>query len=446
MTAADVSGTHAYVMSQPWPVPNIDVLRDVQAVEAIGSNKVRVLYRRASGAALCGWIGLPILPSAWLKAHPSDPGGHVFTESSPPGAGLYTITHRDLASLALAPADSSKVAAQAQRFTFASGASPFQTRLGFATGVADLFWPQDDEISSLLKGRGLAVRAMPPRSRLLVLWNTKSPVLSDVRMREALALGTDRKALVDGLLHGRGRIHDGLFLPGLWFAQTFPPPVFDPDAARDRIADAGWIKDVEGIAKRPGQQLAFELLCTAANPLRQKLAEMLADQWRKLGAQVTVTPLPWSELIDRRLARRQFDAAIIGLDFETTWDQFPFWHSSQAAPGSGLNFAGIADRQIDLLLQGLREEFDPGRVPAKTRELEDKLLALHPMLPLFTDMTQVAVSLSALKPGAKADDLSPWSLRDLVATPPATSARRGPLRMLVPDDTVPVPTQAPLKK
>lgn len=442
VTADDVCATHKYAMSQAWPVPNGEALRDVQAVEAIGRNKVRVLYRRASGAALCGWINLPILPAAWMKSHPSDPGGHAFTEGSPPGAGLYMITHRDLASLALAPADPSRVDHRAQRITFASGASEFQTRLGFATGVADLFWPEEDEISTLLKGRELAIRAMPPRNRLLVLWNTRAPILSDIRVREALSLATDRQSLVEGLLHGRGRIQEGLFQPGLWFAQKFHPPRFDLGAGRELLGRSGWVHDVEGIARRPGQRLAFELLTTEGNPRRQKLAETLAAQWRKLGARVTVTPLPWNELIDHRLARRQFDAAIIGLDFETTWDQFPFWHSSQAPAGGGLNFAGIEDRQIDLLLQGLREEFDPARVPARAKELEDKLLALHPMLPLFTDMTQVAVSLSALPPGARVDDLAPWTLRDLVSPAAARPAKRGPIRMLMPDDSVPVPAPA----
>lgn len=445
VTNEDVSATHAYVMSQPWPVPNRDALREVQGFEMIGPTRMRVLYRRELGPALCGWINLPILPATWLKAHPADAEGHVFTESSPPGAGLFSITHRDLSSLALAPTDASRASLHVTRATFASGASPFQTKLGFATGAADMFWPENDEIATLLKGKGLAIRAMPSRSRLLVLWNTRSPALSDVRVREALSLATDRTALIDGLLQGRGRIQEGLFQPGLWFAQKFPAPRFDLDAAHELLTKSGWIRDVEGLAKRPGQQLAFELLTTAGNPQRQKLAETLAAQWRKLGAQVKITAVPWDELIDKRLANRKFDAAILGIDFETTWDQFAFWHSSQAAVG-GLNFSGIADRQIDLLLQDLRDEFDPDHVPARAKELEDKLLALQPMLPLFTDMTQVAVRLTAMQAGAKSDDLSPWTLRDLIFNLPDKSSKAAALKMIAPADSVTAPPAADPKK
>jgi ABC-type transport system substrate-binding protein len=438
VTAEDVRATHAYVMSQPWAVPKRDALREVQDIETMGTSRLRIFYRRDLGPALCGWVNLPILPAKWLEQHPADEAGRVFTENLPPGAGIFTVTHRDLSSLALAPALSSWASFHVRRLTFASGASPFQTKLGFATGAADMFWPDNDEIATVLKGKGLAIRGMPPRSRLLVLWNTRAPILADVKVREALSLATNRQALIDELLNGRGRIQEGIFQPGLWFAQKFPTPRFDLDAACKLLESTGWMRDVEGIARRPGKPFAFELLTTIGNPQRLKLAETLAAQWRKLGAQVKITTVPWEELIDQRLMRRQFDAAIIGLDFETTWDQLPFWHSSQATAG-GLNFSGIADRQIDLLLEGLRAEFDPDQVPGKAKELEDRLLALQPMLPLFADMSQVAVRITALQKGAPADDLSPWTLRDLVFDHPAPGAQKPAVPMLLPVEVSPSP-------
>lgn len=415
--AEDVRATHAYVMSQPWQVPNRDALREVQSIETVGATRLRVFYRRESGAVLCGWIGLPILSAQWLREHPSDAEGRAFAENTPPGAGIFAVTHRDLSSLALAPTESARARVRVKRATFASGASPFQTKLGFATGEADLFWPDASDVPALQKGRDLVIRAMPPRNRLLVLWNTRSPILENVAAREALALATDRSALIAQLLGGRGRIQEGIFQPGLWFAQSFPPPVFDLSRAQSKLEEAGWIRDVEGMAKRPGQRFAFELLTIQGNAQRQKLANALAAQWKKIGADVRVTAAPPDEFLEKRLAGRQFDAAILGLDFETTWDQSAFWHSSQTT-GDGLNFSGIADRQIDLLLEELRAEYDPDRVPEKAGALEDKLLALQPMLPLFTDMTRVGVR-SSIFAEQTSDDSTPWNLREFVIKQPS---------------------------
>ena len=432
LTAEDVRATHAYVMSQPWPMTNREALSQVQTIDTLGNSRLRILYRKHFGPAICGWVNLPILPASWLKAHPADPEGLVFTRSAPPGAGIFLITHRDLSSLALAPTASAWADFHIRRLTFISGASAFQTRLGFATGAADLFWPDRDQISDLQKHEDLEIRGMPPRSRLLVLWNTRSPMLSDVGTRAGLALATDRQALIDTLLSGRGRIHEGLFQPGLWFAKKTEPAKQDLDAAARELGTAGWLKDVSGQAKRPGQILKFELLTTAGSPQRQKLAEALASQWRKVGAEVTITALPWEEMIDSRLTQRKFDAAIIGLEFETTWDQLPFWHSSQAGPG-GLNFSGVADRQIDVLLETLREEFDSEQVAAKAGELDDRLRAKQAMLPLFTDMAQVAVRESVLQKADDAGDAKPWTLRDLVFIRPSEAKPKIDLKMIMPE-------------
>lgn len=439
VTAADVTATFHTVMRKRWPAANREALKLVLSIETLGKYRLLISHRRRSGPAICGWIGLPILPAAWLKANEPDADGRAFSERTPPGAGIFRITHRNLSSLALAPVESAWADFHVRRLSFISGASPFKTRLGFATGAVDMFWPGNDEIAALLKSQGLAIRGMPPRSRLLVLWNTRSPVLADVRVRQALALATDRQALIDSLLHGRGRVEDGLFQPGLWFAQKLPPAACDPDAGCRLLTEAGWLRDVNGIAKRPGQPLAFELLIAEGNADRRRLADMLAAQWRKLGAQAAVTAVSWEEMLDRRLAEGRFDAVIFGLDFETSWDQLPFWHSSQT--GGGLNFCGVSDRQIDLLLEDLREEFDPDHVAAKAKALENKVLALHPVLPLFTDMTQVAVQAAALQKGAKLDDPKPWTLRDLVFNHPGASRSKPEVKMLLPSEPAVVPVE-----
>ncbi len=427
VTAADAVATYQMVMAQPWPVPNRDALRQVQSIDLVSASKFRATLRRRYGPAICGWVNLPILPAAWLKENAPDAEGRVFTTATPPGAGRFVITHRNLSSLALAPASDG---ARARRLSFLSGASPFKTRLGFATGAVDMFWPGNQEIPALLKDTGLAIRSTAPRSRLLVMWNTRAPVLEDARVREALGLATDRQALIEVLLNGRGRVEDGLFQPALWFAQKFSPTRLDLEAAQKLITDASFLRDVSGVAKRPGQALAFELLVTAGSADRVRLAHLLAEQWKKIGAQVTVTEVPWNELVDGHMATHRFDAVIFGLDFETSWDQFPFWHSSQVE--NGLNFCGVSDRQIDLLLEELREEFEPERVTAKANELENKVRALHPMLPLFTDMTQVAVRLSALEKGERKDDEREWSLRDLVLDPAMEARAKPKIDMIAP--------------
>jgi ABC-type transport system substrate-binding protein len=442
-TAEDVRATYGFVTSHQWAIPNMEALRQIQAIEVFGASRLKISYRKIFGPAICGWVNLPILPASWIKDHPLDADGRAFLKNAPSGCGMFSITHRDRSSLALAPPPSAWANFHIRRLTFVSGVSAFQSRLGYATGSADLFWPTNEDISSLLKQDGLAIRGMPPRSRLVVLWNTQSTILSDVSTRKALALATDRQELINNLMSGRGRIHEGLFQPGLWFAKPIDPPLPNLHAAAEALSDAGWLKNVEGNATRPGQNLKFEILTTSGNPQRQLLAEALATQWKKIGVQVNITSLPWDEMVGTRLSQRRFDAAIIGLEFETTWDQLPFWHSTQSGPG-GLNFCGVEDRQIDLLLEGLHEEFDPDQIEIRAAELDQKLSSLYAMLPLFTDMTQVAVRQSVLQKESLADDTRPWNLRDLVFNKPAANTPKVDLEMIMPATPKSEPSLAPI--
>jgi peptide/nickel transport system substrate-binding protein len=125
-----------------------------------------------------------------------------------------------------------------------------------------------------------------------------------------------------------------------------------------------------------------------------KIAQRLLESWKNLGIELTITSVPQDELVNRRLLQHQFDAAMLGLDFETTWDQLPYWHSSQA--GGGLNFTGVADPTLDGLLEELRAEFDPDRVPLLAHDLENRIVSLHPFLSLFSVNDPMALRKEAL--------------------------------------------------
>jgi ABC-type transport system substrate-binding protein len=422
VTAEDAMATVNHILRHDIPVPNQDAFRSIQALDAPAPDRLRITYRKFQGAALCGWMQLPIVPANWLEIHPE-----AQSEESAPGTGPFHPSLRRASTLILDAHPTSRT--RISRIRLQSDATALTTQVAFATGVIDLFWPPLERLSQLRQDPRLSIHAAPPRSRLLVMWNLRNPVLSDPQVRKALALGIDRTALITELVHGAGSLHDGLFHPGLWFSQ--PPPPFAKDLAQAAtlLDQAGWLKDITtGLRKKPDTPLRIELLTTSGNPQRERLAQLLAAQWRQLGIDTVITPLPWTELIATRLTPRRFDAAILGLDFETSWDQLPFWHSTQASPG-GMNFSGLADPEVDLLLQALASEFDPAAVPARTRQLESRIASLHAFLPLFTDQQPAAIRRTALPP-----DLStiPLTLRQWALAPPPAAPAPPPVEQRQP--------------
>jgi ABC-type transport system substrate-binding protein len=127
----------------------------------------------------------------------------------------------------------------------------------------------------------------------------------------------------------------------------------------------------------------------------------------------------------------RFDAALVGGELAPGWDVLPFWHSAHSG-GHGLNVSQIADPQLDLLLEALVAEFDPAQVPRRAAAVEARLRELQPALPLFTDLTEIAVRESGF-PGLRRLDLSRGlTLQDLLSATSALANPQAKLEMLPP--------------
>jgi peptide/nickel transport system substrate-binding protein len=70
--------------------------------------------------------------------------------------------------------------------------------------------------------------------------NLRDPVLSDVRVRRALAHGIDRERLVATLWRGLGTVTETVLPPGLWARnEHLEPYLYDPERAEELLDEAG---------------------------------------------------------------------------------------------------------------------------------------------------------------------------------------------------------------
>jgi len=402
VTAEDARVTIEEVGRRPWLLPNREALRHIQAMEVQnGGMRLHVVFRSRYGPALCGWADLPVLPSAWWQMH-RGMKDEVFTDHPPPGAGPFRLSTLDARTLALLPVDDRR--GEASNVVLHFSASPLMTQIGLATRTAHLVWPAQ----SVMDDPDLRPCLTPPHRRLVVLWNTRKGPLRDVRVREALAEFTHVPSVIR-TIQGVHTVADAsLFPPGMWLHTKAPRATYAPQQARKRLADAGWLPGVDGMLRGADEKLVFSLLVLQGDAAMETTARELAAQWKVLGAEVAVTRVTRPDELAQRLAERAFDAVLVEQRFEVSWDQFPWWHSSQARPG-GTNFSGIEDPQTDVLLEALATEFEPAAAADRVRKLEARLLPLHPMLTLYTTVDAAAVheSLTGGKP------LNAWTLRQL---------------------------------
>lgn len=416
--AEDARATLDFLRGHDWQMPGHEVLGNVQALEVQKDGaRLHVVLRRRYGPALAALAEFPILPSAWLKLH-GEAVEQDFLESPPPGAGTHRLVARDARHLVLEPVEA---AAGARRVLFNFAASPVMNEIGMRTRTVDFIWPA--AVADRVARQQL--RTTPARQRLVILWNTRHPMLKEAQMREALGLVVDVPALLGKLPGGLSAADASVFAPGLWFSTGAKRPACDLAKARQLLFEQGWPQDVEGVARSATQALEFSLLVPAGDALHEQVAELLQQEWRKVGARVRIERAEDSAALVSRLQEHRFDAVLLDQRFEASWDLSPWWHSAQAKLG-GTNFCGIAAPQIDLLLQALATEFDPEKIPGRVKELESRLLPLHPMLTLFATHDDVALvsSRSALSPaGAPTES---WTLQDV-----ALPARKAEVRPVI---------------
>ncbi|OYW75489.1 MAG: hypothetical protein B7Z37_13090 [Verrucomicrobia bacterium 12-59-8] len=402
-TAEDAKATLEFLRANDWSLPNREALSNIQTLEAQNNgSRLHVSFRRRQGTALCMLVNLPVLPAAWLRGHPAAQESD-FTQHAPPGAGTHRISARDTRLLLLTPVQMDKAM---PRFLFNFSASPLMTQIGVRTHAADLVWPAADRTHLE------QLRFTPPRQRLVVLWNTRHDVLKHERCREALTLATDLDELIRALPGRLGRADASLFAPSLWFSTRAKSQPFQLEQARQILAEAGWPRDVTGIARSPERPFRFTLLVPGGDVLHTRAADLLVAQWRRLGAEVKIEHVPDARALSLRLHEHRFDAVLLDQRFEVSWDQLPWWHSSQAKTG-GSNFCGINDPQTDLLLEALSAEFDPEQVPKRVRELEARLLPMHPLLTLFTTHDEAAAMPTLHEQGPTSGPVSAWTLQSL---------------------------------
>ncbi|MFI2753617.1 ABC transporter substrate-binding protein [Cellulomonas sp. P22] len=225
------------------------------------------------------------------------------------------------------------------------------------------------------------------------------PFFADQDVRVALNLGTDRQAMIDGILGGHGAALATPFPPALGDAYE-PAATFahDTAAAAALLDDAGWTVGTDGTRAKDGVRFAFTLMYFAEDSLRRDVAQAFASDMGSLGIDVSL------EGVDRPYAVTAMDekAFVLGggdMPYDPDAQVYRQLHSDFAGfdeDDAYSNPSGYADPEVDRLLTAARTEGDPVARAALYRELQRHLVVNPPMVTVFAlEHTYVARGLDA---------------------------------------------------
>jgi peptide/nickel transport system substrate-binding protein len=217
-----------------------------------------------------------------------------------------------------------------------------QTRLqSLRAGDIDLMQTINPLQAEQARAAGLQARInMGLGSQMVALDNSREP-FNDPRVRRALALAINRDALAKVMTNGLVRPGQGPLGEGSPYDGKAPWPGYDPKTARELLAAYG-------------KPVSFELL-TAASPDGRKQAEILQQMWRAVGVQVTLATVDLPQLVDRVLAKKNFEAAVwVAQEYPDPDGLFEGFHSH-----GRFNYMKYANPKVDSLLELARVNADP---------------------------------------------------------------------------------------
>lgn len=384
-SAEDVRFTYEAIMDERYASPRKPDFALIGAVETPDERTVVVRYRRPYAPALNSWR-MGILPAHVLRG--KEPGWWAeHFNRRPVGTGPFRLAEwrvNEFIRLERNPEYWRGPGPWLDAVVFRTLPDPLTLRLAFETRQVD-FWGVDPwAVRSFVEDGRFDVFTAPSSSYTYIGWNLRNGLFEDVRVRRALAHAVNVPELIRYVLYGYGVQSTGIFTPQMWFFDAGVEPLgYDPERARELLAEAGWRPGPDGVLVKEGRRFAFTLMTNNGNEVRRDIATLVQDQLRRVGIEVRVELYEWAVFITRFVNKREFDAVVLGWSLpQDDFDQFQIWHSSQRNPDQ-LNMVGYADEETDRLLEALRQEFNRERVKALASALQRRIYEAQPYLFLF---------------------------------------------------------------
>lgn len=190
---------------------------------------------------------------------------------------------------------------------------------------------------------------------------TPNQFFSDIRVRQAVAMGYDKAALAMTLGENSGSVPlTGPVTPAFYGAYDMSgiePWPYDPEQAKALLDEAGWVdSDGDGVRDKDGVKFEVDLVYSPLVDLWGNIATVLQDQLGQIGIQVNVSTMEWSAYLSEVLLPYKYDMTIVGFGGGTQIDGIAYnlMNSQNVIPNSGFNLAGYVNPEMDALLEQAR--------------------------------------------------------------------------------------------
>jgi len=214
-------------------------------------------------------------------------------------------------------------------------------------------------------------------------FNTKSPKLSDKRVREAIAHAVDRDFIVNELFGGEAvKLNTPISPNKSYYNKNIEGVSFDVEKSKSLLTKAGW-KDSDGDGvldkKVEGKlvKLRLKYNYNNGNLVRKAIGEMLKKNLAKINVKVDLYPIDFPTLLENASKRNYEIIALAWVNSPGVDDLKHIWHTSSDTEEGG-NRVGFGNPKTDKIIDDIRQTLDAEQRKKLYHEIQQKIVDEHP--------------------------------------------------------------------
>jgi len=212
----------------------------------------------------------------------------------------------------------------------------------------------------------------------------------DVDVRKGISHAIDRERIVEDIYNGAAQVNHSPMPAGYpsWAGETVREEVgyeYDPETAREYLADAGWELDGD-VRRKDGEPLRLSMLTPNAPPATLQSSEEIAAMLGEVGIDVNLsTTQPNTAYVEMAKGETHMMFASLGW---FTADVMQFMLSSALAGSSNLQF--LRDDQVDQYLTEAARTLDDEERADIYEQMQRRVIEQAATVPLMTPSEDVA--------------------------------------------------------
>jgi peptide/nickel transport system substrate-binding protein len=256
---------------------------------------------------------------------------------------------------------------------------------------------------------------------------TKHPFLSDIKVRQAMAMAIDKDTMVKQLYGDTGAVTNNVLTTPANLASKNTTFKFDIDGANKILDDAGYKKGGDGIRMTPSGVRMKVVFQTSINSLRQKEQAIIKDGWQKIGIETELKSVDAGVFfssdpgnpdifarfsVDTQMFTSTFDSPFpvgymnrfyTGKDPSKTWGQ-------KSNNWAGRNFLKWKNDDFDKLFDQVLVELNPDKAATMWQQLNDLVINDYADTPVVDRKSTDSKTKSLTGPSLRAFDTLSWNI------------------------------------